>query len=68
MSVVGAADASVLILFMENPHALQMNHPDEYTPLHDSWKKMQLQEPASDAYSVNDEANEEEGPPPDSVF
>ena len=40
MSVVEAANNSVLISWMENPHALELNHPDEYEALHCTWKKL----------------------------
>ena len=48
MSVVESANNSVLISWMENPHALEQNHPDEYEGLHLTWKKLKRTEVSVD--------------------
>mmetsp|Transcript_3008 Transcript_3008/g.4968 ORF Transcript_3008/g.4968 Transcript_3008/m.4968 type:complete len:509 (-) Transcript_3008:203-1729(-) len=48
MSVVESANNSVLISWMENPHALEQNHPDEYHGLHETWRKLKRTEVSVD--------------------
>lgn len=37
VSVIDSAVAMVYVCFAEDPHTLQMNHPDCYTDLHSKW-------------------------------
>eukprot|EP00617_Octactis_speculum_P008543 CAMPEP_0185795648 /NCGR_PEP_ID=MMETSP1174-20130828/160658_1 /TAXON_ID=35687 /ORGANISM="Dictyocha speculum, Strain CCMP1381" /LENGTH=315 /DNA_ID=CAMNT_0028490949 /DNA_START=573 /DNA_END=1520 /DNA_ORIENTATION=+ len=64
MSVIEAANASVLVIWMENPHAFEQNHPEEYTALHASWKKLKRTEVSVDYFAEGNSWNRHPGHEP----
>jgi len=57
--VIEAANATVFISYVENPHALHNDHPAEYKKLHKAWLEMGREEVKHD-YAEQWEATAEE--------